>query len=478
MAKSAPVTSTTEVPVLRDYQVAGIEKARNSYRAGNSNVLLVGPTGSGKTTIFCYIIWRAQQKNRKTCVIAHRTELIEQCSERLDSFGIDHGIIQGSHPRYKPWLPVQVASIATLARRKHLKGFDFIVVDEAHHARAPTYMEFIKANEAQVLGCTATPYRGDGKGLGAMFTDMVIIAGVQELVEQGWLVPPRMYAPSEPDLLGIRTIAGDYDKEELAERCDIADLIGDIVLHWKKLALGRPTVCFAVNILHSQHITAQFVLAGVNAVHLDGTTPADERADILERLRQGRIEVVCNVGVMQEGTDVPCLGAIILARPTKSHCLYVQMVGRGLRPYEDLEDCVVLDHGGNCLRHGDVRDEVDVDLSDGLKKKKVGPDSIGLTQCAECYRIYDSSLTECPECGAVKRKLSPAELAHLDGELKEKKWDPEKALAKRARKFEQSQCTTVAELTQLGKDRGYKNPAGWAWYVMKARRSGGENRVL
>ena len=132
-------------------------------------------------------------------------------------------------------------------------------MDEAHHARAQTYWDFIAANpQAFVLGVTATPWRADGKGLGTMFTDMVIAAGVQELIADGYLIPPKMYAPSTPDLAGLKILAGDYKNDDLAERCDLADLIGDIVLHWKKLATGRATVCFAVNVAHSQHIVSQF----------------------------------------------------------------------------------------------------------------------------------------------------------------------------------------------------------------------------
>jgi superfamily II DNA or RNA helicase len=221
--------------------------------------------------------------------------------------------------------------------------------------------------DATVLGLTATPCRGDGRGLGSIFQTMIQCPQVGELVELGWLVKTRVYAPVDPDLAGIHTRHGDYAENELADRMDRPKLVGDIVTNWLKFGEHRKTVCFATSVRHSIHIRDEFISSGIRAEHIDGTTPMDERDATLARLNSGELEVVSNCMVLTEGWDMPSLSCLILARPTKRMGLYRQMVGRGLRPEPGKTDCIVIDHSGATYRLGFAEDHVAWTLDPDLR---------------------------------------------------------------------------------------------------------------
>ena len=454
------------LPDLRDYQDDGISRARAAYAAGHRHVLLVAPTGAGKTTAFCYIILSAMARRRRSVVVAHRRELIDQASERLDDYGIEHGVIMAKHKRWRPEAPVQVTSLDTWRWRGAGEvPFDFIVIDEAHRALGAGYVKLVATYpKAWVLGTTATPYRGDGRGLGAAFDIMVRMASIRDLIDRGYLVRPRIFAPSAPDLVGVHTRHGEYVEEELAARCDRADLIGDMVVHWRKLAAGRPSIGFAVNVQHSQNCAAAFAAAGIEAVHIDASTPLDVRKVVLGRLRAGEPIVVWNVGILTEGTDLPPVSCIIQARPAKSRCFYVQTGGRGLRAYPGKTDCIMLDHAGAWEMHGGLLQDDDVTLEDGLARPKAANDDekdISLRQCRSCYAIYEGRFKCCPECGYRAPSALPSA---KDGTLVE--IDPEAQAA--ARKREISDAHDLAALLKIERARGYK--PGWAQHIWAGKR--------
>ena len=366
---------------LRDYQAEAVAEFNRERAAGIARIMIVAPTASGKTVIGAEIIKQTVAAFKDVLVLAHRREIITQTSKKLHDHGIAHGIIQaGMRKLARPMERVQVASIQTLharairSDRMKLPPADLLVVDEAHHCPANTYRKIIEAYpDATLLGLTATPCRGDGRGLGGIFEKIIETPQVAELIEKGYLVKTRVYAPAIPDLKGVRVQAGDYVESQLAERMDRPKLIGDIVTHWHKYGERRKTVAFAVNVAHSIHLRDEFVKSGVRAEHIDGSTPKPERDATLARLASGEIELVTNCMVLTEGWDMPEVGACILARPTRKMGLYRQMIGRVLRPAPSKADAIVLDHSGAVFRHGFAEDHVEWTLDPDRKARKRQP---------------------------------------------------------------------------------------------------------
>lgn len=344
---------------LRPYQlqaVADIEQALLTQ-----NVLFTLPTGGGKTVIGAKVIENAVARGERMLVLSHRREITKQTSFKLSDFDLNHSIIQAGLTLDLD-APVQIASVPTFWSRCirtdkiALPRADLIIIDEAHHIRANMWAGILRSYpNARKLGLTATPCRSDGKGLGNYFDTLIEGPSVAELTPK-WLVPAIYYAPTEPDLKGVKTQAGDYQIKALSDRMNRTDLVGDIIGSWFKFAEGRRTIAFAVDVPHSISIRDEFVKAGVKCEHLDGKTPKSERDTILERLKSGETQVVVNCMLLTEGVDVPEASCIILARPTKQLGLYRQMAGRGLRLASDKLNLILIDHAGACFRHGLLED--------------------------------------------------------------------------------------------------------------------------
>lgn len=384
----------------RLYQVETINKLKLAIKNGKRKLVTVAPTGSGKTVIASAIIEGAVKKNSSILFLAHRRELIEQCSHKLDQIGIDHGILMAKHERTDPSKKVQVASVQTLIRRDKPKA-DLIFIDEAHRCLADSYVEILDDYPgAVVIGLTATPWRTDGRGLGRIYDDIIVSSSVKELTRQGYLVIPKVYAPSAPDLKGIRIVRGDYDQRQLSERFDNIKLIGDLVENWSRLAKGRRTVIFGASIAHSKHITKAFQNAGIKAEHVDGEMSVKNRDAVLQRLRSGETTVLSNCDIVTEGYDLPVLSCAVLARPTKSSVKYLQMVGRIMRPEDTKKDAVVLDHSGCTLEHGFVQDDRIYSLDDREKHSKENQSTVKI--CNKCFSAISINARKCPECGAVQ----------------------------------------------------------------------------
>jgi superfamily II DNA or RNA helicase len=395
----------TVEPQLRPYQrdvIAGIEA---EIAAGRRRVLLVAPTGSGKTVIAGAVVADAVGKQKRVLFLAHRRELIQQTSAKLHAVGVDHGIVQAGFPT-RPGEGVQIASISTLHARAlrtnkmELPPADLVIVDEAHHCRARTYRRLLDAfPSAVILGMTATPCRGDGRGLGNVFESIVECPPVADLIAGGYLVPTRVYAPSRPDLSGIRVERGDYVEKQLAERMDDQRLVGDIISHWHRLADRRRTVVFAAGVAHSVHLRDEFRSSGVWAEHIDGSTPADQRDAILAGLAAGNVEVVTNAMVLTEGWDQPQVSCLVIARPTKHMGLYRQMVGRVLRPAPGKVDALILDRAGAIFEHGFVEEPVKWTLAEDRRAENPAQTSRGMLRAP--------ALATCPECSAVRFEGRP-----------------------------------------------------------------------
>jgi superfamily II DNA or RNA helicase len=371
----------------------------------------------------------------------------------------------------RPMEPVQVASIDTLLVRgvrstaMDLPPADLLIFDEAHRARGRTREHLIGLYpEAVLLGMTATPCRGDGRGLGNLFDVMVEAPQVAELIVGGYLVKSRVYAPVDPDLKGVRTEKGDYVISQLAGRMNTDALVGDIVEHWHKHGEQRRAIAFAVDVAHSVAIRDQFLRAGVPAEHLDGETPIPEREAILGRLASGETKVVSNCMVLTEGWDCPPVGCCILARPTKQMGLFRQMIGRVLRPAAGKSDAVILDHSGAVFRHGLPEDHVEWTLEvDGRaatpahEKRKRG-EAPALRECPSCKAIMIK-----PPCGACGWMPEPKarNIDFEDGRLGLVVGGKARAQAYTNEEKARWYQMLIGEALRRGKK------PGWAWYLFK-----------
>jgi DNA repair protein RadD len=467
---SAP--EADNVTELRQYQTDIIGKFESAVAAGKRRILLVAPTGAGKTVIGAEIIRHVRDRQKGVLVLAHRREIVTQTHKKLLDNKVRAGIIQaGVDPR--PLELVQVASISTLWSRAYRSDAmlqptaDLLVVDECHHAPARTYREIIDSYpDAILLGLTATPCRGDGRGLGGIFETVIECPQIAELTEQGYLVKAKVYAPVNPDLHGVETRKGDYVESQLVDRMDRAKLIGDIVQHWHKLGERRKTVAFAVNVAHSLHLRDEFCRSGIRCEHIDGSTAMDERDATLARLASGEIDVVTNCMVLTEGWDMPEVGCCILARPTKKMGLYRQMIGRVLRPARGKADAIVLDHSGAVFHHGLPDDHVEWTLDPD--KQAGAPDHQarsqkpggGLIECTQCTALRVGG-KPCPCCGFMPAR--PAQYVPIaDGELGLVKGGRADAAfdADERRRW-------LGMLISIGMQRGYK--PGWAAFKFKEK---------
>jgi len=470
-----PLDSEVDEIVLRDYQTQTISKFFESLDKEFTRILLQAACGSGKTVIAAMIIKWAVSKGWRVLFLAHRRELVNQCSDKLNRIGIGHGIIMAGKSA-SLMADVQVASVQTLLARMRrgvlsLPPAELIVFDECHHNMAKTHRDLINKYEGSILlGLTATPCRTDGRGLGAIYEDMLCAPSIPELTESGYLVPVQYYAPSKPDLEGLKIRAGDYVEEGLSTRMDRPQLIGDIVENWGRICPDRQTVVFSTGVRHSIHIRDRFRDAGVRAEHVDGTTPKDERDEILRQLAAGDVQVVSNCMVLTEGWDCPPVSCCILARPTKSLGLYMQMAGRILRPFENedgkKEDALILDHAGAVFEHGTVDSEIEwcLDPDDKVQdrqaqmRKKSAP-----IVCAECFYIYTTQLA-CPKCGHVPKRKGRA-FTVIDGELSKVKNGATEVKNHVPSKSEKEQI--YRELLWVQRQRGYK--PGWVNHKYKLR---------
>ncbi len=452
---------------LRSYQNDVLAEVDQVVGTGKRHIIVVAPTGAGKTIVASAIIEAAQSNSQHVLVLAHTREIIKQTSAKLFDNGINHGIIQAGFMS-RPDEPVQIASIQTLwtramrTNRMELPAADLLIIDEAHHCPASTYRKIIDAYpQAVLIGLSATPCRGDGRGLGGIFDVIVECPQVAELIEQKYLVRTRVFAPVEPDLKGVETRVGDYVESQLAERMARTNLVGDIVSHWHRHGEMRKTVCFAVNVQHSLHIRDEFIKSGVRAAHVDGSMPKPERDAVLARLASGDVDIITNCMVLTEGWDMPEVSCCILARPTRKMGLYRQMVGRVLRPAPGKVNAVVLDHSGAVFRHGFVEDRVDWTLDPD--KRATSP-----THARRLERGYCSRLLECSQCGSIRiageacqhcavlPQRPPKAIVFSNGDL---------ALVDRQRRAAQSisdpneKMRWHGMLTHIAGERGYK--AGW-----------------
>ena len=390
---------------LRPYQQKFIEDVRNEFRHNHKRIVGVAPCGAGKTIITGWMIRESARK---------------QTSETFDRLGIEHGIISAGFNEQLD-LPVQIASVQTLARRlKKVSAPDFLICDECHHILANTYKKILNAYpDAYLLGVTATPQRMGGITLCDVFTSMVNGPTIDELIKLGNLTDFSYYsAKTKIDLKNVKVKFGEYVNSDLQKVMEDKRIIGSIVDNYKKLAKGKSAICYCVNVKHSKKVADAFLNAGISAAHVDGETPKAERESLVEGFRQGKIKVLCNAELFSEGFDVPHCQAVILARPTKSLTLFVQQALRPLRPDPDDPNkmAVIIDHVQNYLRHGLPNKVHDWSLDPNKPKTHLpAPEK----ECPECGRVVPLGTYVCPDCGYkfVTEEDKEARLIEHLGEL-------------------------------------------------------------
>lgn len=340
---------------LRDYQEKAIKQLYDRWRNGDQHLMLQLPTAAGKTVTFGTIANDVINKGHQILVLAHRQELISQAADKVGTItGVEPSIIKaGYQPNLKS--PLQVASVQTLNKRLHLPLFPkLIIIDEAHHCTSNSYVKILEHyNQARRLGVTATPTRLSGEGFEGLFDFMVVGPSVKDLIAQGYLSKFKLYADPSPMVTkGCKTQGGDYKTKDVAKANDALTLSGNLVKSYQKHCPGKRCIVFAVNVQHSIQIAKRYNEAGIPAAHLDGTTPEQIRQDTIDAFSRGELLVLSNVGLFDEGFDLPALDAVQIAKPTKSLTRWLQMVGRVLRTSPEKEYSVILDHTLNFAIHG------------------------------------------------------------------------------------------------------------------------------
>ena len=394
---------------LRPRQKTFVERSVAAL-ASRGNTLGVAPTGAGKTIMLSAVTGEMIGDGAKACVLAHRDELTAQNRAKFQRVvpGVATSIIDATE---KSWNgQVAFAMVPTLARASNLADMprlDLLVVDEAHHAVADSYRRIIdrvrEANpDARIFGVTATPNRGDKKGLREVFDNVADQVRLGELIASGHLVPPRTFVIDvgvQDELRSVRKTMSDFDMAEVAGIMDRAPVTDEVIRHWKEKAGDRQTVVFCSTVAHAEHVTDAFRAAGVSAALIHGDLAAETRKAILADYATGDIRVVVNVAVLTEGWDHPPTSCVVLLRPSSYKSTMIQMVGRGLRTVDPEEhpgilktDCVVLDFGTSSLIHGTLEQDVDLD---GQTETGEAPTKT----CPACEAEIPLAATECPLCG-------------------------------------------------------------------------------
>jgi superfamily II DNA or RNA helicase len=464
---------------LRNYQFNRmVQPVRRAFSEGAKRPLLTAPTGAGKTATFSYMMRHAVQRGNPSWVMVHRDLLVRQASRSLTAWGCPHGIIAACGGF--DGQAAQVVSIQTLSSRLK-KGWvppirpKFLISDECHHACSASWLSvFDYFKDVPTLGVTATPCRLDGKGLGAVFDRLILGPTPVELMDLGFLVRPKYFGvpPSQlPDLEGIGTIAGDFNKEQLAKVIDDKpSLTGDVVEHYKRRAMGLKFVGFACNLKHANKLRDAFIAAGLPCDVIHGELSDEERGVMIGRLERGEILGLWSVDLISEGFDLPEVSCVILCRPTKSLTVHIQQIGRGARKFEGKSFFIVLDHAGNLTRLGPWEMEQEWSLEGVSKTKRDKELLTQITQCPSCFAVYAKAPC-CPHCGSEAAAQKERELKRKEGELKEMEAKEIERIAreKMEAKKAQSGAKTMSDLIAVGKKRGMKNPHGWAVNVFLAR---------
>jgi len=498
---------------LRNYQGDAVAKIRDCFVRLINYILLVLPTGGGKTVVFTYMSQQAALKDKKTLILVHRIELLRQTSKALLDFNVEHGMI---NPLFTPNFDtrVQVASIQTIIKRLNYFAAanwipDVIIVDEAHHATAGSWRKTINHfkdlnPEIKVIGVTATPVRTDGQGLGVhhngIFEELVSGPSVKWLQDEGFLVKAKVLSPPKQFAAPKKKAKGDWNARDLENLVNKATITGDAVSHYEEVCQGKklPAIVFCVSVPHTEEVAQAFRDKGYRFYAIDGTTDDDVRKRVLGGLADGTVDGVCSCDLISEGTDVPKATVAVMLRPTQSLSLAIQQWGRVLRPvyapgfdlntregrlaaiaFSDKPFAYILDHVGNVgnwvdgefLENHGLPDKLHEWSLDGevKNKSKKGPKEIAVRvqQCLSCFAVHEPSPV-CPDCGHVY-EVKDSKPKQVEGELLEVSSEAIKAF-KKAKTLEVGMAESLEDLQKIAMDRGYNEAWIGVQYKMKKQR--------
>jgi len=438
--------------ILRPYQQKIIEDARAALRK-NKGILICSPTGSGKTAINSFITKGAADKGGYVWFIVHRQELIKQSAIAFDKVGLEYGIVAAGH-KLQPEKKIQICSIMTLINRlDKLPAPKLIVTDECQYMAAKSWDKIYNTYpNAFHIGLSATPWRLDKKGFEKYFQKIVYGPSVKWLIENKFLSDYKLFAPSDFDSSQLKTSMGDYDLKQTEELMIKSKIVGGFFDVWKKNSFNKKTIVFAPTVNMSKIIVDEFNKNGISAKHLDAETNDSERDKSIKDYADGKITILSNVKLFTEGFDVPSIECVMLARPTKSLALYIQMVGRALRPQDGKTHAIILDQVNNCRQHGLPDEEKEWSLENReSSKKKSGKTESAVKICQSCFSAVNNFAAFCDNCGQQFEIKQRAGLEQVDGDLEE----VDKLEFSKQKKREQSQAKTMEQLIELGKSRGY-----------------------
>lgn len=432
--------------LLRSYQVDLLNATREAYRQGYQRPCIVAPCGAGKSVIVAEMARAATNKKNRVLFLVHRQELCDQIDKTFCWAGVDMNYCR-------------IGMVQTITRRlEKLKKPELIITDENHHCLANSYKRiYAYWPDVRCVGVTATPVRLNGGGLGDINDKLIVGVGARWLIENGYLAPYEYYAPTLADLSGVRTRAGEFDAGEVAKRLSKPSIYGDAVRHYQQLASERKAICYCPSIELSKRMVDEFERAGISAAHIDGTTPKEQRNDIVDDFRTGRVTVLCNVDLISEGFDVPDCSCAILLRPTQSLTLYIQQSMRCMR-YQPGKTAIIIDHVGNYARHGLPDADREWELSPAKQRKK--PEAATkIRQCPKCFFVHEPG-PRCPQCGFIYpvagrtiEEIREAQLQRVTGFV--------------LNYASPNNCNSLEELRLYAAQKGYK--PGWAYHQAKAR---------
>ena len=396
--------------LLRPRQKTFVERSVRAL-GEHGNTLAVASTGFGKTIAIAGVAGKLLANNdAKACVLAHRDELTAQ--NELKFSKVNPGI---STSRFdaetKSWRgQTTFAMVPTLARKANLDAMpalDLLVIDEAHHVAANSYRRIIdqaktKNPDVKIFGVTATPNRGDKKGLRPVFSNVADQVFIGELISSGHLVPPRTFVidvGAQEALKSVRKTVDDFDMKAVDAIMNKSPITDAVIRHWREKAGNRQTVVFCSTVDHARNVRGAFAADGIRAGMVYGDMGAVARRDVLRAYDTGDIQILVNVSVLTEGWDHQPTSCVILLRPSSYKSTMIQMVGRGLRTVDPTEypgiiktDCIVLDFGTSSLLHGCLEQDVNLD-------GRTGKGDAPTKDCPECNAVVTLASMECPLCG-------------------------------------------------------------------------------